>query len=116
MAWTVLFDEEFADEFANFNGAVKISIESLTILLRRYGPQLGRPHADTLNGSKHANMKEPRLKAAGGVWRVAYAFDPERNAILLVAGDKAGVREDRFYRRLIRLADARYDRHVEALK
>ena len=60
-------------------------------------------------------MKELRLKAAGGVWRVAFAFDPERNAILLVAGDKAGVKEDRFYRRLIGLADARYDRHLEAL-
>jgi hypothetical protein len=60
-------------------------------------------------------MKELRFTAAGGVWRVAFAFDPVRQAILLVAGDKAGVSEDRFYRRLIATADARYARHLAQL-
>jgi len=45
---------------------------------------------DTLNGSRHANIKELRLSAAGGKWRVAFAFDPEHRAMLLVAGDKSG--------------------------
>ena len=70
-------------------------------LLKEYGPKLGRPHADTLNDSEHANMKELRFKADGGVWRVTYAFDPKREAILLVAGDKSGVSEKRFYKQLI---------------
>lgn len=61
-------------------------------------------------------MKELRCTANGGVWRVAFAFDPRRNAILLVGGDKAGGGTRRFYRRLIALADARYDRHLENLK
>lgn len=69
-------------------------------LLREFGPRLGRPHADTLEGSRHANMKELRFEAAGGVWRVAFAFDPQRNAILLVAGDKSGGSERRFYKGL----------------
>jgi hypothetical protein len=61
-------------------------------------------------------MKELRFSAAGGQWRVAFAFDPKRKAILLVAGDKSGVVEKRFYRELIRRADERFDAHLARLK
>ena len=81
-------------------------------LLESVGPQLGRPHSDTLKGSDYANMKELRFRAGGGVWRVAFAFDPKRLAILLVAGDKSGVNQARFYKRLITTADARYAAHL----
>ena len=81
-----------------------------------YGPQLGRPYADTLKGSKHANMKELRFDAAGGVWRAAFAFDPRRQGILLVAGDKSGMRQGRFYQKLIAKADKRYAAHLTRLK
>ena len=84
--------------------------------LREFGPALGRPDADTLNDSRYANMKELRFKAGGGVWRVAFAFDPRRNAILLVAGDKSGVSEPKFYKRLIVKADKRYQEHLENLE
>ncbi len=70
---------------------------------------------DTLNGSRHANMKELRFNADGGVWRVAFAFDPNRRGIVLVAGDKSGVSERRFYRQLINRADYRYDRYLDNL-
>jgi hypothetical protein len=60
-------------------------------------------------------MKELRFNADAGVWRAAFAFDPEQNAIVLVAGDKGGVPESRFYRSLIATADARYDVHFEAV-
>jgi len=73
---------------------------------------LGRPRVDTLNGSRHANMKELRFSAADGEWRVAFAFDPRRKAILLVAGDKSGGSEKRFYRELIKKADERFDAHL----
>ena len=62
----------------------------MALLLEHFGPQLGRPRVDTLKGSRHANMKELRFDAADGVWRVAFAFDPKRNAVLLIAGDKSG--------------------------
>jgi hypothetical protein len=88
----------------------------LARLLQQFGPQLGRPRVDTLKGSRHANMKELRLSAADGEWRVAFAFDPKRSAILLVAGDKSGVSEKRFYRELIRKADERFDAHLLWLK
>lgn len=67
---------------------------------------------DTLNGSGHANMKELRFNAADGVWRAAFAFDPKRKAIVLVAGDKSGGSEKLFYRNLIAKADARFDAHL----
>ena len=116
MIWTVRFEPEFADEFAGFNRLVKIEIEAMTQLLQNFGPQLSRPHADTLKGSKHANMKELRFYAADGVWRLAFAFDPRRRAILLVAGDKSGSSEKRFYRELIRRADDRFNAHLARLK
>ena len=61
-------------------------------------------------------MKELRFKAAGGVWRIAFAFDPQQKAVLLVGGDKSGGSEKRFYRQLIKQADARFDRHLVFLK
>jgi len=56
-----------------------------------------------------------RFTASNGVWRVAFAFDPDRHAILLVAGDKAGVKERRFYRQLLALADKRFDQHLSRI-
>jgi hypothetical protein len=108
--------DAFAEEFTDFDAEVKIGIEAGVIALREFGPQLGRPHVDTLNDSKHANMKELRFAAADGVWRIAFAFDPRRSAILLVAGDKSGIAERRFYKRLIAQADERFDEHLKTLK
>ena len=84
-------------------------------LLEQFGPGLGRPRVDTLKGSRHANMKELRFDADGGVWRFAFAFDPNRKAIVLVGGDKSGTGEKRFYRQLIRKADERFDGHLPRL-
>jgi hypothetical protein len=84
--------------------------------LKEFGPLLKRPTADTLHGSKHDNIKEIRFKAANGVWRIAFAFDPEQKPILLVAGDKSGGSQKRFYRQLLRVADERFDRHLAFLK
>lgn len=85
------------------------------MLLREFGPQLGRPTVDTLKGSKHSNMKELRFDWDRGVWRVAFAFDPKRLAILLAGGDKGGVDQKRFYKRLIATADHRFDEYLSAL-
>ena len=76
----------------------------------------GRSYADTLKGSKHANMKELRFEAADGEWRSAFAFDTRRKAILLVAGDKSGGSQKRFYQRFIALADRRFSDHLKKLK
>ena len=109
--WPVLFHEEFLPEFRKMSEVVRRQIYSLIEMLAMFGPQLGRPHVDTLNGSRHSNMKELRFRAEGGVWRVAFAFDVKRRAILLVAGDKSGISKNKFCRSLIDIADPRFDRH-----
>ena len=116
MGWIVLFHEAFDAEFSDLAVAVQDEILAHARLLEKFGPALGRPRVDTLKGSRHTNMKELRFDAAGGVWRVAFAFDPRRQAILLTAGDKSGGGEKRFYRRLIRKADERFDQHLSRLK
>ena len=116
MAWQVRFHDAFEVEFEAMAADVQDELIATAKLLQDYGPKLGRPHADTLNGSQFANMKELRFRAAGGVWRVAFAFDPNREGVLLVAGDKSGGSEDRFYRRLIAKADERYAEHLAAAK
>lgn len=112
MTWSVTFHDAFEPEFVALPLPVREAILSAARVLREFGPELGRPYADTLNGSRHANMKELRMKAGGGVWRIAFAFDPSRRAILLVAGDKAGISQGLFYRRLIDIADRRFDAHL----
>jgi hypothetical protein len=116
VAWTVLYHDAFMPELDALAEDVQDSLFTMAELLQALGPSLGRPHADTLSGSKYANMKELRFRADDGVWRVAFAFDPERKAILLVAGDKAGVAQKRFYKGLIARADARFAEHLETLK
>ncbi len=115
MTWVVRFAPDFAQEFELLAVSVKVELLAQAKVIERFGPQTGRPRVDTLKGSKHANMKELRFDADGGVWRVAFAFDPMREAVLLVAGDKSGGSEARFYRGLIEKADARFDRHLSSL-
>jgi hypothetical protein len=114
--WAVEMADEFEREFDVLHEEVQTEILALSLVLEQFGPQLGRPRVDTLKGSRHTNMKEMRFSAADGEWRVAFAFDPKRKAILLVAGDKSGGGERRFYRELIRKADERFDAHLAWLK
>ena len=115
MTWEVAFDQAFESEFGALPTTVQDELLAHARVLETFGPTLGRPRVDTLKGSRYPNMKELRFNADDGVWRVAFAFDPNRQAILLVAGDKAGVTERRFYRQLIRKADDRFFQHLNRL-
>jgi hypothetical protein len=95
--WSVDLHAEFVPEFEAFPEAVQDELLAHIAVLETFGPQLGRPRVDTLNGSRHKNMKELRFDANNGVWRFALAFDPKRAAILLCGGDKSGGSEQRFY-------------------
>src|SRR3954447_12928628 len=114
--WPVLTTDVFDGWFTDLDEDGQAEIIAKVELLKLLGPALGRPHADTLNGSKHANMKELRADTADKVMRVAFAFDPARAALLLVAGDKSGVSQKRFYKHLIAKADELFDAHLAALK
>jgi len=114
--WPIVFHPKFDREFEDLAESVQDELLAHLKLLQQFGPQLGRPRVDTLKGSRHNNMKELRFDAADGVWRFAFAFDPNRRAILLCGGDKSGVSEKRFYRLLIDKADERFDAHVARIK
>lgn len=113
MAWTVLFHDEFDAEMAKLPSAVRNELLAKARLLATNGPTLGRPHVDTLNGSRFDNMKELRFSVDGGIWRAAFAFDPARQAIILVAGNKTGKNQSRFYKQLVATAESRYAGHLE---
>ena len=116
MNWKIKTHPAFDEEFERFSESVQDQVLRRAFLLQEYGPHLGRPYVDRLKGSKHVNMKELRLDVEGGVWRVAFAFDPEREAILLVAADKAGQDQKRFYKDLIKKADKRFTQHLRGLQ
>jgi hypothetical protein len=114
--WPVIFHPGFDLEFEDLAESVQDELLAHLKLLEQFGPQLGRPRVDTLNGSRHNNMKELRFDAADGVWRFAFAFDPDRRAILLCGGDKSGISAKRFYRLLVDKADERFAAHVARIK
>jgi len=112
--WAVEFTEEFGTWWDSLGPDEQESVAASIGLLEQLGPQLPRPHADTVKGSKHSNMKELRTQHQGRPIRTFFAFDPRRMAILLIGGDKTG--DDRFYDRMIPIADTLYDKHLKDLK
>ena len=112
--WEVEFTDEFGAWWEQLDEAEQESVAASVELLRQLGPQLPRPHADTLKGSRHSNMKELRTQHQGRPIRTLFAFDPRRCAILLIGGDKTG--DDQFYQRMIPLADQLYDDHLASLR
>lgn len=112
MDWEVEYTDEFGAWWDSLDVDTQESIYAYVQLLRKRGPILGRPEADTLAGSRHSNMKE--LRPTTSV-RILFAFDPRRTAILLIGGDKRG-RWTSWYREMIPVADRLYDMHLETLR
>jgi hypothetical protein len=112
--WNIEFTDEFAEWWASLAADQQAAVEAGVRLLEEYGPSLSRPHADTIKGSRHSNMKELRVQRQGRPLRTFFAFDPRRSAILLIGGDKTG--DDRFYERMIPLADELYDNYLREIQ
>ncbi len=112
--WDVEFTDEFEAWWNQLDDDEQDSVAKSVELLIQLGPNLPRPHADTLKGSRHSNMKELRTQHRGRPLRTFFAFDPRRCAILLIGGDKTG--DAGFYRRMIPIADRLYDEHLETLR
>jgi len=115
MTFDVVSTEQFDIWFLSLTVSMQEALLYSVELLRAQGATLGRPHVDTLKGSRYPNMKELRVRHAGHHLRVLFAFDPARNAVLLVGGDKTSV-GNRIYERLIQTADALYEMHLKELK
>ena len=94
--------------------AEQVDVTAYVILLENFDIKLGYPHSSKINGSRHSHMRELRVQSGGRPIRVFYAFDPRRNAILLIGGDKTG--NDRFYEIYIPVADDLYDVYIEELR
>lgn len=112
--WEVEYTDEFAVWWTTLDADAQGSIDYSVRLLERFGPRLARPHADSLYGSKHSNMKELRSQHRGHPIRTFFAFDPRRRAILLIGGEKTG--DDRFYEQMIPIADRLYDQYLEEIR
>lgn len=90
MEWNIEFTDEFERWWNDLTEDEQDSVDRMVRLLQMRGPSLGRPHADLILSSRHRNMKELRVQHAGRPYRVLFAFDPKRWAILLTGGDKTG--------------------------
>ena len=112
--WEVEYTDEFGDWWNGLTQAEQESVDASVRLLEERGPQLGHPHSSGIARSKHLHMRELRVQHRGRPYRVLYAFDPRRTAILLIGGDKAG--NDRWYEEHVPLADRLYDEHLAALR
>lgn len=113
VAWEVILVSEVDEWYAELLRADQATAEQVAAaidLLAERGPALGRPLVDSIKGSKLANLKELRPGSAGrSEIRILFAFDPSRNAVLLVAGDKAGA-WSKWYAGNVPLAEVRYEK------
>ena len=114
MAWDVEYTDEFETWWDGLTVEEQESVYASVGLLEERGPQLGHPHSSGIESSKHSHMRELRIQHAGRPYRVLYAFDPRRSAILLIGREKTG--DDRWYEKYVPLADRLYDEHLEALR
>ncbi|MDJ1175237.1 type II toxin-antitoxin system RelE/ParE family toxin [Roseofilum capinflatum] len=111
MLWEIILHAEFEKWFFEQEQAVQDSIATAIDVLEEKGAQLGRPYVDTLKGSEFPNMKELRVQHAGEPYRIIFAFDPKRQAVLLLGGNKAG--KKRWYQINIPIADRRFREYLE---
>jgi len=114
MVWDVEVSDEFRDWYEALAAEEQDSVTYSVDLLRFSGPDLGRPFVDSVQRSRHSNMKELRVQHKGRPWRILFAFDPRRMAYLILAGDKTG--NPRWYKINVPRADAIYDRHLREIQ
>ena len=114
MSWEIEYTDEFGDWWNDLVESEQEAVRASVKLLGEFGPNLRFPHSSGINDSRHGHMRELRIQKSGRPYRVLYAFDPRRCAILLIGGDKTG--NDRWYIENISVADKLYDEHLEELR
>jgi len=114
MKWDVEYTDEFEDWWDELSEAEQESVADSVLLIGDFGPMLRYPHSSGIESSKHPEMRELRVQHEGMPYRVLYAFDPRRCAILLIGGDKTG--NNRWYDEYVPIADRIYDEHLKTLE
>jgi hypothetical protein len=114
MACEVEFTDEFGAWWDGLTVGEQESVRAYVRLLVEFGVALKHPYCSGVTGSKHSHMRELRVQHQGRPYRVLYAFDPRRTALLLIGGDKTG--NDRWYEVVVPIADRIYDTHIAQLR
>jgi hypothetical protein len=114
MSWEIEYTNDFGDWWAVLSESEQESLAASVQLLEERGPNLGFPHSSGISGSRHSHMRELRTQHEGRPYRTLYAFDPRRNAILLIGGDKTG--DNRWYEVNVPIADRLYDEHLKEIQ
>jgi hypothetical protein len=108
--WSIEVSDEFTGWYVELSDDEVESVNFSVDLLEQSGPTLGRPHVDTLKGSRIPNLKELRVQHEGRPLRILFAFDPRRIGYLILGGDKTGNTD--WYVEFIPRAEAIYARHL----
>ena len=114
MAWDVEFTDEFGTWWESLCDEEQDSVAAVVCVLEAKGTSLPYPYSSKIGSSRHTHMRELRIQHGGDPYRVLYAFDPRRAAILLIGGNKGG--DDRWYERMVPIADHLYDEHLRSLE
>lgn len=112
--WNVEFTDEFEEWWETLNEDEQNSVAHSVGLLEDQGPSLNYPYSCDVRQSRHGSMRELRSQCKGHPLRTFYAFDPRRNAILLIGGDKTG--NDNFYNEIVPKADKIYDKYLKEIQ
>ncbi len=113
MGWEVEYTDELGVWWDTLDEGEQESIAVCVRLLEERGPNLPFPYSSGVEGSRHSHMRELRIQYKGKPYRIFYAFDPRRIALLLIGGNKIG--DDDWYEKFIPIADHLYDEHLKAL-
>jgi hypothetical protein len=114
MEWEVEVTDEFLAWYDTLPLPAAEAVSRDVDLLERYGPTLAYPHTSAIFGSRHSHMRELRVDHARRHFRILYAFDPRRTAIVLLGGNKTG--DDRWYTENVPRADRLYDDYLDELR
>ena len=114
MIWEVEYTDEFGEWWESLDEQEQDSVAVYVSLLEQRGPALPYPYSSQIHEAKFSHLRELRIQHKGQPYRVLYAFDPRRTAILLMGGNKTG--SNRWYETYVPLADRLYDEHLEQLK
>lgn len=113
MAWEVEYTDEFGEWWETLTEGEQDAIDVVVRLLEDRGPELAYPYSSDVRSSRHGHLRELRVQHRGEPYRILYAFNPRRTAILLIGGRKTG--DDRWYEEFVPLADRLYDEHLDEL-
>lgn len=114
MAWDVEYTDEFEAWWIDLDEGEQIDIDAVVGILEEKGPHLPYPYSSDVRGTRYGSIRELRIQHKGKPYRILYAFDPRRTAILLIGGKKAG--GQRWYEKYVPLAEKIYEKHLKTLK